>query len=145
MHGILVQCSTGGEITDNVFIQNEVGILTEALNSEGINGIRIEGNEIRDCNSGIVFQGANESLISNNVIRDNGPWGIAIDPSTSCSFEEPGHECFYSTGNVVADNVVEGHITDLFHHEECVGNTWERNTCATKQGSEIPDCTPGDQ
>jgi len=53
----------------------------------------------------------------------------------------PELPCFYSTGNVISDNVVTGNFIDLYHHPEATGNTWENNTCETKEGAEIPACT----
>ena len=140
MNAALVQCGNGVEITDNVIIRNEAGIRTEAANSMAINNILIKGNEIRDGATGIAFDGTNNSVITDNVIL-NSQWGIAINPSTACFFEEPGHECFHSTGNVISDNVVVGNIIDLSHHENCLGNTWENNIYETKEGAEIPAST----
>ena len=50
-------------------------------------------------------------------------------------------QSFYSTNNLISNNVVTGNVTDLSHHENAIGNTWVNNTCQTKEGDEIPDCT----
>lgn len=62
--------------------------------------------------------------------------------SVGCLTPEPGWDCFTSTANVIADNETWGNVIDLYHYEDSLGNTWTGNTCQTKQGAEIPECTP---
>jgi hypothetical protein len=91
---------------------------------------------------GIEFRGITESSILNNHVFDNQGWGIAMRQSLGCITPEPGWECFSSTANVITDNETWGNVTDLYHYEGSLGNTWQRNTCETKDGVEIPACTP---
>jgi len=135
MNMALVQCSKGVEITDNLVVRSEAGIVAEGYDASSVTGLLIQRNEIRDCETGIDFIGANNSIIADNFIINNGRWGITINPS---AFED----VYYSTGNVVTDNVVVGSLTDLAHHEDCIGNTWENNVYEMKQGAEIPDHIP---
>jgi hypothetical protein len=53
-----------------------------------------------------------------------------------------GWECFYSTANDIAGNQTWGNGVDLYHYEDSTGNSWTGNTCETKEGVEIPECTP---
>ena len=105
-------------------------------------GLVVKENVIRDTMIGIEFRGISESTISNNHIFGNQIWGIALRQSLGCLTPEPGWECFSSTANLVADNETWGNVMDLYHYEGSLGNTWERNTCETKQGVEIPACSP---
>jgi len=134
MNAALVQCSNGVEITDNIIVRNDAGIMAEGLDSSTVIGLLIQGNEIRDGSIGITFDGANNSIITKNLIINNKQVGIAINPSM---FEET----FYSTGNVISDNVVVGCNIDLYHNENCLGNSWENNIYETKEGAEIPAST----
>lgn len=138
--GILLEHTTNTHITGNEFIRNETGIHAYGPCPEAITGLAVDGNEFYDGYVGIDFMGVTESSITNNVIKDN--WrGIFMNQDMICIMGGPADLCFYSTGNVIADNIVTGNFIDLFHHENAVGNTWERNTCITKQGAEIPECT----
>ena len=60
--------------------------------------------------------------------------------SLGCLTPEPGWECFYTTNNAITDNETWGNVPDLYHYEESLGNIWDRNTCETKEGTEIPEC-----
>jgi hypothetical protein len=66
--------------------------------------------------------------------------GITLQANMDCG--RPGFDCFYSTGNVITDNVVLGNGIDLHHCEECIGNTWQRNTYETNQGVETYTANP---
>ena len=50
--------------------------------------------------------------------------------------------CYHATGNLISGNTATGNYQDLYHHELATGNTWTDNACLTKEGSEIPPCTP---
>jgi hypothetical protein len=91
---------------------------------------------------GIELRGILDSTVSDNLIFDNPIWGIAMRESLGCISPESGWECFYSTANLIADNETWGNGTDLYHYEESTGNTWEQNTCQTRQGVDIPECLP---
>jgi hypothetical protein len=143
--GIWVACCSNVRIAGNDFTTAPgvgVGITGDALFSGGVTGLTVEGNYIHNAVTGIEFRGIIESFISNNVITDNLLWGIAMRPSLGYLTGEPGYECFYSTANMITDNETWGNGTDLYHHEDCVGNIWEGNACETKQGADIPECTP---
>ena len=46
--------------------------------------------------------------------------------------------CFYCTNNLISGNTVLGNgLFDLYHEENCLGNTWTNNTYETAMGSEI--------
>ena len=107
-----------------------------------VTGLTIKENVIHDTFLGIEFRGISQSSILNNYVFDNEGWGIAMRQSLGCLAPQPGWECFYSTANLIADNQTWGNLTDLYHYEDALGNTWERNTCEWKDGAEIPDCTP---
>ncbi|MFC2120037.1 right-handed parallel beta-helix repeat-containing protein, partial [Bacteroidota bacterium] len=139
--GILVQNGINGLIKNNVFTENEVGISADSENLGDISGLTIEGNDIHDGFIGIIFRGIINSFIKDNFVNNNAYRGIAFEAHGRCQ-EEPYNNCFFSTGNIITNNVVRGNGIDLYHHEKCVGNTWEGNTCITNHGAEIPDCNP---
>jgi hypothetical protein len=138
--GVLVQCTNDAWIADNEFDRNEVGVSAYGHDSGAITGLTVEGNSIHDGYNGVLFMGINGSSILDNVILDNAWRGISLESNMECLYET-GPECFYSTGNVVTNNEVLGNFLDLHHRENAVGNTWEDNTCQTKEGAEIPACT----
>ena len=137
--GILVSRTNSMQINNNIFNKNEIGIAATHTPFYGaVSGLRIDGNDIHDCISfGIRLNGAIESNISNNSVKNNGNYGISLEPREFASGGS-GQDFFISTGNLITDNEVIGHHFDLYHHETCIGNTWEGNTYATKQGAEIP-------
>jgi parallel beta-helix repeat protein len=100
---------------------------------------------MEDGVTGIDFNGAVESTASNNVIRNNTHWGIAVRESRGC---DPNHpwDCFYATGNVISQNqsVDNGWPLDLYHHPQAIGNLWANNVCKWKEGIEIPPCGDAD-
>jgi hypothetical protein len=136
--GILVEGSDGARIADNEFVRNEVGIDAAGPASEPISGLAIEANTIEHGHVGIRFQAISESTIRDNVVR--GQWrGISLEPN-HCE-DTPGPECQYSSGNVITGNTVVGNFVDLYHHDTCVPNTWDRNICLAEEGAEIPPCS----
>jgi len=147
--GIWAACCSNVQIAGNDFTAAPgvgVGIQGDATFSGAVTGLVVEGNYIHDAVIGIDFRGIIESTISNNTINGNSAWGIAIKPSLGCPTGEPGYgrtdyDCVYSTANVISDNQTSGNGTDLYQCEACTGNIWERNTCTTKQGADIPECT----
>jgi len=143
--GILVACSSYAWIEGNVFSAAPavgIGIQGDAPFMGDVTGLTVKENFIHDTMIGIEFRGIIDSNISNNYVFDNQIWGIAMRQSLGCITPELGWECFYSTANVIADNETWGNGMDLYHYEDSLGNTWERNTCETKQGVDIPECTP---
>ena len=142
--GILVACSSGARLADNDISTAPgvgVGIQGDAPFSGAVTGLTVEGNSIHDAVAGIEFRGIIESTVSNNLVSNNAGPGIEMAQSLGCIVNTPGWECFYSTANVITDNQATGNGTDLYHHENSTGNTWERNTCETKHGVDIPECT----
>jgi hypothetical protein len=143
--GIWIACSSSAVIESNHFSGCQdciLGIQGESPFLGAVTGLIIKGNVIHKTFLGIEFRGISESNISSNYVFDNRGWGIAMRQSLGCLAPQPGWECFYSTANVISDNETWGNVTDLYHHEESLGNVWERNTCEWKDGSEIPECTP---
>ena len=138
--GILFQYSTAGQIKNNIFFENGVGIMADAEYYGDVKGVTIEGNDMQDGGTGILFYGTIESNITNNIIKNNIDRGITLIQNMNCLGDVSSEDCFFSTGNVITDNDVIGNFIDLYHHELCTGNTWERNTCGTTQGAEIPEC-----
>jgi nitrous oxidase accessory protein NosD len=136
--GVLIEGSDGARIAHNDFVRNEVGIGATSYESEPITGLTIEANSIKDGFVGIRFQGISESTVQDNVVRGHSR-GISLEPYLNCQ-DPPGPECYYSTGNVITGNEVLDSFVDLYHHENCVPNTWEWNICRTKEGAEIPQC-----
>jgi len=132
MEAALVQTCNGVEITDNLIVRNVKGIITEGFEPSSSTGLVIKRNIIRDGGLGIFLAGSDNSIITDNLIINNRQEGISIYPSIY-------EDIFYSTSNIVSDNIVVGNTIDLSHHENCLGNTWERNVSETKQGEEIPD------
>jgi hypothetical protein len=143
--GIWIACSSSALIENNHFSGCPdciLGIQGESPFLGAVTGLKIKDNFIHDTFLGIEFRGISQSSILNNYVFDNEGWGIAMRQSLGCLAPQPGWECFYSTSNVIADNQTWGNFTDLYHFEDSLGNTWERNTCEWKDGTEIPECTP---
>jgi formylglycine-generating enzyme required for sulfatase activity len=138
--GVLIQFSKGARIADNEFTNNGVGVMVDSHGQGSISGITVEGNSMNGGGLGVHFMGNPDSIIRNNVIR-NGWRGIWVDSNMGCPEDAHQPGCFYATGNLISGNVVTGNIIDLHHHPYATGNTWENNTCETKEGVEIPECT----
>jgi hypothetical protein len=143
--GIWIACSSDALIEGNDFSAAPgvgVGIQADAPFLGAVTGLTVKGNSIHNAVLGIEFRGISESSIINNHVFEIKGWGIAMRQSMGCLTPEPGWECFYSTANLIADNETWGNVIDLYHYEDSLGNTWERNTCESKDGAEIPECTP---
>jgi hypothetical protein len=136
--GVLIEGTDGARIADNEFVRCEAGIGATSYESEPMTGLTIEANSIEEGHVGVSFQGISESTVRDNVV--SGHWrGISLEPYLFCQ-DPPGPKCYYSTGNLITGNTVVGNYGDLYHHENCVPNTWEWNICRTKEGAEIPPC-----
>jgi hypothetical protein len=143
--GFFVACTSNLRIEGNDISTAPgvgVGIQGDAPFPGAVTGLTITGNSIHDTMIGIEFRGILESTIAHNDVFDNGYWGIAMRQSLGCLSPQPGWECFTSTANLIADNNTWGNGTDLYHYEDSLGNSWEGNRCETKEGAEIPECTP---
>jgi len=143
--GLYVACTTDLWIEGNDISTAPgagVGIQAEAPFPGAVSGLNITRNSIHDTILGIEFRGIVESTVAGNYAFDNEAWGIILRQSLGCLSPQPGWECFNSTANLIADNNSWGSGTDLYHHVDSVGNSWERNMCETKEGVEIPECTP---
>lgn len=142
---ITIYLSDNVRIENNTFSECEYGLSIEPEYFGGIRKLYIENNDFSDCIVGMRLYGITESIISNNIIKNSsykGSKGIALLPNMWCNSNEPDTSCFFSTANIIKDNIVSGNIYDMFHHELCIGNTWQGNSCETSQGSEIQDCSP---
>jgi formylglycine-generating enzyme required for sulfatase activity len=138
--GVLVQVTDDARVADNEFVNCETGVVVDTHVPGGTTGLTVEGNSMYRGFRGVHFWGTSDCSILNNVIRRTG-FGIFLDLNMACPDEGPTPECFYATGNVISGNVVTDNYIDLQHHPNAVGNTWEDNTCESKQGAEIPECT----
>jgi hypothetical protein len=141
--GIEIACTSSARIAGNEFTappEAGIGIQGDAPFPGAVTGVVIERNWIHDTAIGIEFRGILDSSISNNHIRDNSIWGIAMRQSLGCIAPQPGWECFYSTGNTITGNLAIENGMDLYHFDESTGNTWGQNICETRQGVEIPEC-----
>lgn len=132
--GIAFQYADSTQIIKNVFNRSSINAHPKRITS--IRRILIEENEIQNGNIGILLFGVKESIISQNNIKNNAEYGISLMPATK-DVDEDITEPFYSTGNIISENIVLGNNIDLHHDEKCVGNTWENNTYETSMGSEI--------
>jgi hypothetical protein len=142
--GVLYQQSDTSLIKDNVFIDNEIGIQVDARLPGRVTGAVIDGNQMSGGFMGILSQAGEDFTVKNNTILNAAGIGISMVSNMDCNWEEYGYNdsCFCSTSNQIINNKVTGCGIDLFHLEECVGNTWQNNDCETSEGSEIPPCTP---
>jgi len=140
--GVLVQWTDNSTIVDNEFDRNEVAVSVDTHAPGANTGLTIEDNTIHDGYNGVHFMGNSASSILNNVIRDNGWRGILVDSIMGCPEDDHQTGCYYASGNLISGNDVTGNFLDLWHHPYATGNTWTGNDCQTKQGAEIPSCTP---
>jgi len=117
--GILGQYCDSVRVANNYFEQSNITFnpAYEATTRR----ITIDGNEIHDTGEAIWFLGITESTISNNTIS-NSLLGISIDQSKGCIHNTDEWDCFYSTNNVISNNIVLGNNLDLYHHDLCTGN-----------------------
>lgn len=139
---VYLNCSTDVRIANNdISGMIEVAAIDAVAPFFGaITGLLIENNTIHDGSVGIVFGGATYSIISNNIVTDNQRHGIGMGESEGCKVPAPGWDCFFTTANIIRDNVALGNSPDLMHDAGSTGNTWLNNTCVTKDGIDIPDC-----
>lgn len=141
-HGVLVACSSSTWISGNVISPGlGYGVTADGPFPGAVTGMVLVGNTINGDYQGIQLGGTSGASVSHNVILGSYN-GIALVPSLGCTTPETGWDCFYPTGNMIADNQAFGNTTDLYDDPNSQGNTWERNTCKTKEGDEIPECLP---
>ena len=141
--GIWVACTSSALIESNDISTPPgvgVGIQAEGQFPGAVAGLSITNNIIHDAMIGVELRGVVQASVIDNYIFDHPYWGIAIRQSLGCLVPQPGWECFNSTENVVSNNETWGSGTDLYHCDNCTGNTWTGNTCETTLGSEIPAC-----
>jgi len=140
--GVLVQCSSDAWITGNVFAPGTgLGVVADGPFPGSVTGTLVEANMIAGQYLGVEIGGASDVTVSDNIVHDS-VYGIALWPSLGCSTPETGWDCFYPSASVVSDNQTFDNTTDLSHDTSSLGNTWVRNECQTKDGSEIPACLP---
>lgn len=139
--GIWIACTSSLRISGNEIFNGPegagIGIQGDAPFPGAVTGLIVENNTIHNNQIGVELRGIIGSQISNNVVKNNIGCGIMVRQSLGCLINEPGWECFCSTGNKISDNEVLGNGLDLYHYEDCLGNIWERNIYETKQGIEI--------
>jgi hypothetical protein len=142
--GIYIACSSSVQIVGNDISTAPgvgVGIQGESQFFGAVTGLTVEGNLIHGTVIGIEFRGIIDSVISHNIISDS-DWGIAMRQSLGCLTSESGWDCHYSTNNVITENQALENSTDLYSYQMSTMNTWEQNTCKTKEGVDIPECVP---
>jgi hypothetical protein len=101
-----------------------------------VRNLRVENNYIHGMRNGIDLNGilnegtfVTDSIFSSNHIANNIDSGILVQHGV--------------TGNVIRDNILfDNGNFDLDHDVDSTGNTWINNSCETKFGADIPDCTP---
>jgi parallel beta-helix repeat protein len=135
--------TSGGRIVGNTIKRAGFGVQTEAAFFGGVSSLLVKRNTMEDGVTGIDFNGAIKSTASNNVIRNNTHWGIAVRESRGCDPLHPW-DCFYPTDNVISQNQSVGNGLDLYHHPQATGNLWKANVCEWKDGIEIPPCGDAD-
>lgn len=136
--GVLISRTSDTRIANNVFSDNEMGIKTDPPFFRAVSGLVIEENDIQGGYKGMNLYGITDSQIVNNIVKDLFR-GILLLPNSACENDQSGPDCFYATANLIKENEVTDNVIDLYHHELCVGNSWEGNIFYTKEGSEIPD------
>ena len=131
--GILATYCDSFRIANNYFYNS--GFTTDPIKEGEVRWLTIEGNEFYDGVHSIFFKGGSESVVSNNVVKNN-IGGIYLDASQGC---DPGSvkECFYTTDVLVANNIALGNDIDLYHCAGCTSNTWVGNIYETSQGAEL--------
>jgi hypothetical protein len=140
---IYVTCSTDARVAGNNVATaplSGIAIVGEGPFFSAVTGLLIEDNVVHGSALGIQLRGVTDSTVRRNQVNDSGGWGIAATQSLGCDGPIPGWECFYSTANLITDNVALGNAPDLYHDAGSTGNTWLNNTCATKIGLDIPEC-----
>jgi hypothetical protein len=117
-------------------------------------GLDVAGNFIHGVNTGLNFNGINDSIIRDNYVTDFFLFshGIAMDGSLLCRALELGlehqvpdwFECFGASGNLIENNWVtsKGIQTDLYDAPLAEDNIWRNNVCSTTEGEEIEPCIP---
>jgi len=111
-----------------------------------VTGLTVEENTVHDSGLGIQFRGVTDSFVRRNQVNGSQGWGVAMTQSLGCDHlvppltPLPGWECFFSTANLISDNIALDNSPDLYHDAGSTGNTWINNTCITKIGTDIPDC-----
>lgn len=143
LSSIYVTCSTDVSIAGNDVATNPqhgIGIVGEGPFFGAVTGVLVDNNVVHDSGLGIQFRGVTDSTATRNQVSNSQGWGIATTKSLGCDAPLPGWECFYSTANLISDNIALDNSPDLFHDAGSTGNTWINNTCITKIGTDIPDC-----
>lgn len=140
---IYVTCSTDLRVAGNNVAtdpRHGIAIVGEGPFFSAVTGLLVEGNVVHDSSLGIQLRGVTDSTVTRNQVNDSVGWGIAATKSLGCDGPLPGWECFYSTANLISENLALGSSPDLYHDAGSTGNTWINNACITKIGIDIPDC-----
>ena len=93
-------------------------------------------NEIRGAQVGIWVESSTGVVVSGNVIKDSGQWGIAVTNGTSFWGSILGAWGYDTTAGssstFVAHNAIRNSgVVDLYWDQNGTGNVWTRNRCQT--------------
>lgn len=141
--GVLVHQTTDAVIKNNLF-EGCGGVYVDPYLPGLISGLVIEQNLIKDGteSAGVHLRGGTFTTIRSNEILNNYQ-GIILDKSIECyHYGYEDENCFFSTDNLIENNIVLGNYIDLEHHDSCSGNRWINNTYETAIGMEIYQVGP---
>ena len=155
--------NAGGDlfIVNNEFRMNRIGVTPNTLNSEELapqRGATFAGNWIHNNGNpdtpkggdiwelaygvGMVLPGANNNLVSRNLIENNRNGGVAI------SFMPDGDTIWLAENNTITDNVFRGNGIDAVMVDQGgqagLGNCFSGNTLETSRPSNIDTVLPCD-
>lgn len=141
--GFYIACGINIRIEGNeisTYPGEGMGLQVEAPHPNAVIGLNFTKNYVHDAMIGIELRRSLTANVHHNYIYNNSAYGVWVRHSLGCIAPAPGWECFDSTNNTIADNETWGSGTDLYHHEDSTGNTWQGNTCETTEGADIPAC-----
>ncbi|MEO0492876.1 MAG: hypothetical protein AAF081_05630 [Actinomycetota bacterium] len=155
--------NAGGElyIVNNEFRMNRVGVTPNTLNSEELapqrsatfagNWIHSNGNPETSKGGdiwelaygvGMVLPGANNNLVTRNLIENNRNGGVAV------SFLPDGDTIWLAENNTITDNVLRGNGIDVVMVDQggqaSLGNCFGGNTFDTSRPADIDTVLPCD-
>ncbi|MEM8707251.1 MAG: hypothetical protein AAGE98_12390, partial [Actinomycetota bacterium] len=155
--------NAGGDlyIVNNEFRMNRVGVTPNTLNSEELapqRGATFAGNWIHTNGNpetskggdiwelaygvGMVLPGANENLVTRNLIENNRNGGVAV------SFLPDGDTLWLAENNTITDNVMRGNGIDVVMVDQggfaSLGNCFAGNTFDTSRPADIDTVLPCD-
>ena len=88
-------------------------------------------NEIRGAEVGVWIESSTGVIVSRNVIKESGRWGIAVSTGMSFWGSVLGFTAG-STDTLVTHNIVRGSgVADLYWDQTGTGNVWRGNVCTS--------------